>query len=278
MRLKLGVLLAISCVGTAVAMAVSESGSAGTNDESSEVVGAVVKPASRSAERMATAAEPQDDLHFDLNAVKRSFPGKSHDGGLFQPKSWYVAPPPPKVVAAPVAPPAPVAPGMPFTFIGRMIDGKEEVLFLYKNGRQYTVRQGDTVDGTYRVDSIGETQAKLTYLPMNEQQTLAFNSRLLSSVPAEPKPAAAGRQPDAAPVGESRVATSDPIDMQAPMAPPTHAPGVTPGAAGAPPAGAFVAPVPDRTAVAAMPFPPQLSQQQLQQLQQMQQQHGNPAP
>jgi hypothetical protein len=40
-------------------------------------------------------------------------------GSLFSAHSWYVAPPPPPpVVAAPVEPPKPVAPPLPFQYIG----------------------------------------------------------------------------------------------------------------------------------------------------------------
>ncbi len=291
MQVKVGVLLAAASIGTAVAMAVSEPDPAGANDESSDVVAAVVKPASRSGTQSAVPADPKDDFHFDLNSVRRTFPAKSRDNGLFQPKSWYVAPPMPKAAAAPVAPPAPTAPSLPFTFIGRMIDGKDDVLFLYKNGRQYTVWQGDTVDGTYRVDSIGKNQAKLTYLPMNEQQTLAFNSAIPSSSQSVPAFPPSGPQSDNVP---DSVAAQQPFTAEEPVAaqPPVTLPqplGVPPGAADAPPPGAFVAPIPDRTAVAAMPSPPQLSQQQLEQMRQMQQQQleqlrqvqlqsGNPAP
>jgi hypothetical protein len=57
-----------------------------------------------------------------------------------------------------------------------MIDGKDVVLFLLKNGQQYSVRTHDTLDGTYRVGEITDKLAVLTYLPMNMQQTLLFNS------------------------------------------------------------------------------------------------------
>ena len=57
-----------------------------------------------------------------------------------------------------------------------MIDGNEVVLFLLKNGRQYTVKENDTLDDNYHVDTITDKLAMLTYLPMNMPQTLTFNS------------------------------------------------------------------------------------------------------
>ena len=73
-------------------------------------------------------------------------------------------------------PPAPVAPALPFIFIGRMIDGNDVVLYLLKNGRQYSAKVNDTLDDSYRVDKIIDKLAVLTYLPMNVQQTMDFNS------------------------------------------------------------------------------------------------------
>jgi len=34
-------------------------------------------------------------------------------------------------------------------------------------------RAGDTLDGSYRIDSIGEDAVELTYLPLNARQVLS---------------------------------------------------------------------------------------------------------
>jgi len=152
-----------------------------------DVVGAAERKVSTAATQLGVdqTEQPQPDLHFDLAAIKRTVPDNIQPSGLFQSKSWYVPPPPPPPSVAPltppqvslVPPPQPTAPPISFTFIGRMIDGNEVTLFLLsKNNHQYTVKVGDVLDDTYRVEKITASSATLTYLPMNIKQELIFNS------------------------------------------------------------------------------------------------------
>lgn len=175
MRVNPGLMLIVLCLGTAVAMAVS-----GQNEDNSGIVGAVERSNSHTNQRTDLPDQSRTDIHLDLSAIKRTVPKSIGSGGLFQSKSWYVPPalPPSKSLSSSTSsvPLQPTAPTLPFTFIGRMIDGKDVVLFLLKNGQQYSVRTNDTLDGTYRVDEITDKLAVLTYLPMNMQQTLLFNS------------------------------------------------------------------------------------------------------
>lgn len=174
MRIKGGILfIAVSCMGTALAMAFS-----GQEDTSTVVVDAVAK--NHSSVKRSDAGQHEQatsDVSFELSAIKRAVPGNIKTSGLFQSKSWY-APPPPPPVASSIPPPQPTAPPLSFTYIGRMIDGSEVTLFLYKNDQQYTVKVNDVLDTTYRVDKITDNSAVLTYLPMNIQQTLFFNTAI----------------------------------------------------------------------------------------------------
>jgi hypothetical protein len=171
MRIKGGMLfIAISCMGTALAMAFS-----GQDDEKNGVVEAVAMSSSSVKQPGAEQNEPaQSDVSFDLSAIKRTVPGNTKTTHLFQPKSWYV--PPPQPPASTLPPPQPTAPLLSFTYIGKMINGNEVTLFLYKNDRQYTVKANDVLDDSYRVDQITDSSVVLTYLPMNIQQTLNINS------------------------------------------------------------------------------------------------------
>lgn len=92
----------------------------------------------------------------------------------FQSKSWYVPPPPPPPVVAPPPPPppAPVAPPLPFTYLGQYQDKDKPVIFLVRGDRVLTVSAGDIIEGTYRVEGIVGTSLGLTYLPLNIKQTL----------------------------------------------------------------------------------------------------------
>jgi hypothetical protein len=77
------------------------------------------------------------------------------------------APPPPP-------PPPPQAPPLPFTYMGKLIEEGRIVVFLTQGERNHIVRQGDTIDGTYRVDAVTERHLSLTYLPLKQKQELAF--------------------------------------------------------------------------------------------------------
>jgi hypothetical protein len=89
---------------------------------------------------------------------------------VFQAKSWYVPPPPPK----PVPPPPPAPPPLPFIYMGKLLEEDKLTVFLTKQNRHYAVKAGDTLDGTYRVESVSAQQVLFTYLPLNMQQTLTL--------------------------------------------------------------------------------------------------------
>lgn len=149
----------------------------GQDDSASlDIVGAVEKKSPTTNQTGIDQNEQQTEIHFDLSAIKRVVPENIQNSGLFQSKSWYTPPPQQPASFLPSPPVLPSAPQLPFTFIGRMIDGNEVVLFLSKNNRQYAVKVNDVLDDTYRIDKITDNNAVLTYLPMNIQQTLVFNS------------------------------------------------------------------------------------------------------
>jgi hypothetical protein len=97
-------------------------------------------------------------------------------GSLFAAHSWYVPPPPPPppVASAPVPPPKPVAPPLPFTYMGSYTpNGSPAVFFLTTGEKVYDVHLGDTIDNTYTVDAFANGQLVFTYKPLNQQQQLS---------------------------------------------------------------------------------------------------------
>lgn len=176
MQIKTKILIFIVfLMGTALAMAFS-----GKDDASYDVVEAVSKiHSSDDQQELEHFKHEKYDGSFNLSSIKRKSPKPSKSSELFQSKSWFTAPPSQQISTLP--PPPPTAPQLTFTFIGRMIDGNEVILFLSNNGRQYNVKNGDVIDDNYRVEKINATNAILTYLPMNIQQTLAFNSTAVGS-------------------------------------------------------------------------------------------------
>jgi hypothetical protein len=102
-------------------------------------------------------------------------------GALFAAHSWYVAPPPPPpppvVESAPVEPPKPTAPPLPYQYIGSYTpEGQKPVLFLSKGDRVFDVHVGDILENTYSVDGFDKSAILLTYKPLNIQQQLIVGS------------------------------------------------------------------------------------------------------
>ena len=103
---------------------------------------------------------------------------------LFASHSWYTPPPPPPPAPAPVlteaqqaALRAPVAPPLPFAYMGTYsASGSQPVFFLTQGDRVYNVRIGDTLNDTYSVDSFTNGQLVMTYKPLQIQQQLTVGS------------------------------------------------------------------------------------------------------
>lgn len=187
MRIKFGaIVILLSSLGTALAI------SGQSDDSAIGVVGAVERstPTSRESTMLKHESNP-GEMHFDLAAIKRTVPKNIQSNEIFRSKSWHVPPvqtssqannlTAPSSTASNVPPPPPSAPPLPFAFIGRMIDGNEVTLFLSRNGQQYVVRKNERLDDTYRIEEITSTEATITHLPTNTQQTLLFNSATTGS-------------------------------------------------------------------------------------------------
>jgi hypothetical protein len=86
-----------------------------------------------------------------------------------------VTPAEPAVAAPPPPPPSP--PALPFTYLGKLVEGEDIAVFLTQGERNLVVRQGDTIDATYRVERIAESAITLTYLPLDQRQTIVIGER-----------------------------------------------------------------------------------------------------
>jgi len=92
-------------------------------------------------------------------------------GEPFGARSWTpAAPSRPKVLEAP---PKPVAPPLPYRIAGQVShDGVMQVV-LARDDRVFTVREGETLDNVYRIESITPDAVTFVYLPLDERQQLA---------------------------------------------------------------------------------------------------------
>ena len=94
------------------------------------------------------------------------------------------APPPPAPArkkgpaAEAEAPPAPVAPPMPYRVAGKVVHEGPPRVVLARDDRVYFVREGDVLDGGYRVESISSDGVTLVYAPLELRQRLAAASAL----------------------------------------------------------------------------------------------------
>lgn len=144
---------------------------------------------------LAGSSQPQAGKELpSLTLPHRAELGESR-AELFSSNSWQ--PPPAKVVAAP-PPPAPVAPPLPYRFAGKFVHGTEHTVMLSKGDLVFPVKEGETLDGVYRVESIGETEVTLIYIPLRQKQTIVVSSAL-PAPPAQPGSSAAAAPPSAPP-------------------------------------------------------------------------------
>ena len=136
-------------------------------------------------------------------------------------------PPPPRVVEAAAKPEAPVAPPMPYRFAGKVRNGGEEQILVSKGDLVFAVKEGETLDGAYRVMKIDADKIELLYLPLNSRDTILVNSTLDVEPPertavAAATPAAASAAtvtpiappPSAAPLPADRGDPSKPAQLR----------------------------------------------------------------
>jgi hypothetical protein len=147
--------------------------------------------AQAAAPRAATPRGADAVPPLDLSGLNARTPNRS-DRDLFPAIDWsQVAraeelrrnPP-----SRPAPPPPPQAPPAPFKYMGKMIEDGRTTLFLVQGERNLVVREGETLQGTWRVDRIADDAMTLTYLPLGKAQVVPFP---IAGAPAGPAPARA---------------------------------------------------------------------------------------
>lgn len=76
----------------------------------------------------------------------------------------------------PAASAAPVAPPLPFRYLGKAVEGDTVTVFVAQGEEHYGARAGEKIGRDYRVERVTETAAVFTYLPLQARQTLALPS------------------------------------------------------------------------------------------------------
>lgn len=148
----------------------------GPDEGPGEVAEAVVRPVSRSGAAGKTASRAGGD---SLPTLKpRPAPYKSLDAALaaelaekeppiFHAQTWN--PPPPKVVAKVETP---KAPPWPYAYLGKQSAQGEWWVYLILGEDTRLAKKDLVLDGKYRIDRIDPPMMSVTYLPLNEVQTV----------------------------------------------------------------------------------------------------------
>ncbi|MGD7319803.1 hypothetical protein ACQCQ4_25815, partial [Ralstonia pseudosolanacearum] len=75
---------------------------------------------------------------------------------------------------APEPAPPPSAPALPFVYLGTLNpEAAKPQVFISSGDRLLIVSPGDVIDGVYRFESIAATEARFTYLPLNQRQVMS---------------------------------------------------------------------------------------------------------
>lgn len=92
---------------------------------------------------------------------------------VFAAKSWSPPALAPTMREAAVVPSVqPVAPPIPFQYVGQ-IDGREGLtILLSRGGESFSIKAGEPIDGDYLLESVTGEALTIVYLPLNERQIL----------------------------------------------------------------------------------------------------------
>ena len=87
--------------------------------------------------------------------------------------SWAAQQPPPPPPPPPQEAPPPMAPPFPYAWVGRFVDEAPRAVIAGPNGT-WVLRQGEVIEGQWRLGAIGERQLTVTFLPLSQDQTVAL--------------------------------------------------------------------------------------------------------
>lgn len=200
-------LAALAGIGAAAALLLPEKTSA--PDRTAALALAVEGTGSRSAESRFAALPSREGL-----SRQRGDPfGVSRAPA---PRAAAAAP----AQAAPQAPAVPTAPPMPYRVAGQLVRDGVPLVVLAREDRVLIVREGEILDGGYRVESIAPGGVTLVYTALDVRETLPFSSalpapRALAGAPAANEHRAAASEPRAAATQPARLRWEGPKQVQA---------------------------------------------------------------
>ncbi len=156
-------------------------------------------PAAPSSAKAPASGASQDE-HSAAPASQAKQPGipaRSVLGRIaadpFSAQSWMPRRKPVVVSEAPV----PVAPPLPFRFAGQFYRESGIEVYVGRGEEIFPVKEGDTLDGQYKVDSVSATEVSFVHLPSGTRQALQFSALKDQELTAQGRPPQT-RTPDSA--------------------------------------------------------------------------------
>jgi len=67
---------------------------------------------------------------------------------------------------------------MPFLYVGKKQDGQGWEVYLVRGDQTFIAREGQTIEGQYKVERIAPPVLTLTYLPLRQAQSVAIGEEL----------------------------------------------------------------------------------------------------
>lgn len=139
---------------------------------------AIFEPANRSIDtnRQSRPSPPlTKERPSMLQKPERAMISSLNEKDIFLPHSWLPPPPPAPPPPPPPPPVKPVAPPLPFSFVGTLEEkGVARRVFLTSGDQLIIVKSSDVMEGRYRVDQITDSSVELTYLPLNQKQIISI--------------------------------------------------------------------------------------------------------
>lgn len=129
-------------------------------------------------ERAATARQAPhsvaaEDSRLPVALPERRMPRKAK-ADLFAPRDWTPRAPPAPILAAPEPAPAPSAPSNPYRFAGTVHYGGSLKAVFVREQQIHIAKQGETLDGGYKVLSVARDAVTLAYKLLDIEQRIAL--------------------------------------------------------------------------------------------------------
>jgi hypothetical protein len=117
----------------------------------------------------APAAAPAD---LDLGPLQRARLGERTADPFARPAGVATLAAAPSAQQARAAVQAPAPPSLPYSFLGRIVDGNKSTLYLARGEQQYAAEAGAILDGQYQIEQVGPSAIQFIYLPLGTRHTL----------------------------------------------------------------------------------------------------------